>query len=181
VRAHHTKTKGDLGVLHAQLDLARRGYAILLPLTEHAAFDLVAYRDARFLRVQVKYRAARNGVVGFQLSTCWTDRHGIHTTPVDRAEVDVFCIYCPDTDRCYYVDTQSCPTRVQLRIDEPRNAQRKGIRWAHDYEDLPTRLQAVPLGCSLALEGRPAMRHSRARERPFRYAPIAQLDRARDF
>jgi PD-(D/E)XK nuclease superfamily protein len=181
VRAHHTKNKGDLGVLHAQLDLALRGYAVLLPLTEHAAFDLVAYRAGRFLRVQVKYRAARDGVISVPLSTCWADRHGVHTVPIDRDEVDLFCIYCPDTDRCYYVDTRTCPPTVRLRIGEPRNAQRKGIRWARDHEDLPASLRDVPPGCSLALEGRAAMRHSRARERPVRYAPIAQLDRARDF
>ncbi len=33
---HHTKDKGDLGVLKAQLDLFEKGYTILLPYTEHA-------------------------------------------------------------------------------------------------------------------------------------------------
>lgn len=46
MRVHRTKNKGDLGVLAAQLDLARRGFDLLLPLTEHQAFDLVAYKDA---------------------------------------------------------------------------------------------------------------------------------------
>ncbi len=59
MRLHDTKNKGDLGILHAQLDLAKKGFGILTPLTEHEAFDLVAYKDQRFYRVQVKYRAAR--------------------------------------------------------------------------------------------------------------------------
>ncbi|WP_180230119.1 hypothetical protein [Bacillus sp. AFS073361] len=33
---HHTKSKGDLGVLKAQVDLYEKGYMILLPHTEHA-------------------------------------------------------------------------------------------------------------------------------------------------
>jgi len=39
---HHTKEKGDLGVLKAQLDLFEQGFLILNPVTEHAPFDLVA-------------------------------------------------------------------------------------------------------------------------------------------
>ena len=46
MRQHHTKNKGDLGELYAQLDL--KGYGVLQPLTEHEAFDLVAYKDDRF-------------------------------------------------------------------------------------------------------------------------------------
>jgi hypothetical protein len=181
MRAHHTKNKGDLGVLCAQVDLARRGYAVLLPLTEHAPFDLVAYKDGRFYRVQVKYRTAKNGIVHFRLSTCWADRHGVHTTPVDRDSVDLFCIYCPDTDRCYYVDTATCPPHVYLRIEPPRSGQQKRIRWAKDHEDIPASVLGVLAGCSRALEGPPYVRHIAARRRPYVYAPIAQLDRAPDF
>jgi hypothetical protein len=62
MRYHHTKNKGDLGLVQAMADLTAKGWAILVPLTEHEAFDLVAYRDGRFLRVQVKYRSAVKGV-----------------------------------------------------------------------------------------------------------------------
>ena len=37
---HHTKNKGDLGVLKAQVDLHQKGYLILLPHTEYSPFDL---------------------------------------------------------------------------------------------------------------------------------------------
>jgi hypothetical protein len=54
MRQHHTKSKGDLGVLKAQADLAEQGYMVLLPLTKHQAFDLVIYKDGLFKSVQVK-------------------------------------------------------------------------------------------------------------------------------
>jgi len=123
--------------MYAQLDLARRGYTVLLPLTEHAEFDLVAYKDHRFLRVQVKYRTAKNGCVELRLATFWADRHGIHASPIDRTAVDLFCIYCPDTDRCYYVDSRDCPRQLFLRVQPARSSQQKGIRWGRDYEDIP--------------------------------------------
>jgi hypothetical protein len=59
--AHHTKDKGDLGVAKAHADLAAQGYVVLFPATEHAPFDLAAYRDGVFERVQVKYRSASSG------------------------------------------------------------------------------------------------------------------------
>ena len=54
---HHTKEKGDLGVLKAQLDLFEKGFLILNPVTEHAPFDIVAYKDREFKRIQVKYKS----------------------------------------------------------------------------------------------------------------------------
>jgi len=49
--SHHTKDKGDLGVLKAQIDLFEQGFTIFVPLTEHCPFDLVAYKDGEFRRV----------------------------------------------------------------------------------------------------------------------------------
>ncbi|HZF39634.1 MAG TPA: group I intron-associated PD-(D/E)XK endonuclease [Blastocatellia bacterium] len=47
---HHTKNKGDLGVAKAHCDLIEKGYIVLIPSTEHAPFDLVAYDGMRFVR-----------------------------------------------------------------------------------------------------------------------------------
>ena len=148
MRVHHTKNKGDLGVLYAQVDLAEKGYAILLPQTEHAAFDLVAYRDARFLRVQVKYRAAVNGAVAVQLVSAWADRNGTHLVPIDKCSIDVLCVYCPDTKACYYIDPQTVNRWFFLRIDEPRNRQQKGVRFAKDYLRIPESVGGVVAGSS---------------------------------
>lgn len=137
MRLHHTKNKGDLGVLHAQLDLAKKGWTVLLPLTEHATFDLVAYREGRFLRVQVKYRAAVNGALTAPMKTCWADRHGTHSVPIDRAAIDLMCIYCPDTERCYYVDPRTIRNHLRLRVQPVRNGQIKGVRYAEDFTEIP--------------------------------------------
>lgn len=163
-------------MLCAQVDLARRGYAVLLPLTEHAPFDLVAYKDGRFYRVQVKYRAAKDGFVAVQMANVWADRHGVHLVPIDRTSIDMICIYCPDTDRCYYVDPHCCLSWVRLRIAPPRNNQKKGIQWAKDYEDIPASVRGVSAGCSTALEGPAMVRHSAAHRAELRYAPIVQVD-----
>ena len=111
--AHHTKQKGDLGVLKAQVDLFEQGYAILAPLTEHSPFDLVAYRDGEFRRVQVKYRK------------------------LDKDEVDLYCVYCPDTDECYYLNPKEFGSNATLRVEAPKNGQMKNVKFAADYRRAP--------------------------------------------
>jgi len=135
---HRTKEKGDLGVLKAQIDLFEQGFTIFVPLTEHCPFDLVAYRDGGFRRVQVKYRAIdRYGKIDVKFSTCWTDRSGTHTNRVDKNEIDLFCIYCPDTDECYYVSPRDFGSNVSLRVRPPGNKQSSGVHFATDYRRAP--------------------------------------------
>jgi hypothetical protein len=160
MRLHHTKNKGDLGILHAQLDLAKKGYGVLTPLTEHEAFDLVAYRDHTFYRVQVKYRKAVRGLITLQFKSFWVDRHRIHYVAVDKRSVDVFCIYCPDTDCCYYVDPTLYNVNVSLRILPTINNQSKHVRWAKDFLEIPSSVRGVPAGSRAALEEKPSVRQS---------------------
>lgn len=137
VTRHHTKDKGDLAVLKVLADLGERGFGALLPVTEHAPFDLVAYGSGSFYRVQVKFRAASNGRVQVAFVSSWADRHGTHKRPMSRDEVDVIAIYCPDTRECYYVDPASCRESVSLRVEPARNGQAKGVLLAERYRLMP--------------------------------------------
>jgi hypothetical protein len=126
---HHTKEKGDLGVLKAQADLASQGFIILHPLTEHAPFDLVVYKNARFQRVQVRYcTATAEGVLTVWMRTIWSDRHGTHQRRMNKSEVDLVCVYCPTTDKCYYFD----PRQISESL-----GQRKGVKYAADFRLVP--------------------------------------------
>ena len=136
--SHHTKCKGDLGVLKAQLDLFEQGFAIFTPQTEHCPFDLVAYKDGEFRRVQVKYRSMDQfGKIDIKFSTCWADRNGTHTVPVDKSEIDLYCIFCPDTDECYYIEPKKFGSNVSLRVKTPKNGQRIGVNFATDFRRVP--------------------------------------------
>jgi hypothetical protein len=134
---HHTKDKGDLGTAKAHADLVSKGYTVLFPATEHAAFDLVGYRDARFVRVQVKYRSARTGSISVQFRSVWADRNGTHMNPSDKSEVDVVCIYCPETDECYYLRPADHRQSVSLRVTPSKNGQQRGVLPAEMYRDIP--------------------------------------------
>ncbi len=138
MRKHHTKTKGDLGVLKAQCALAEQGFMVLVPQTEHSEFDLVGYKNGKFVRIQVKYRSMdKHGTLQVHFRSTWADGNGLHATPLNKNEVDVYCIYCPDTDKCYFFDHNMFGKSVALRVDTPKNNQRQNVHFADDYLRVP--------------------------------------------
>jgi len=135
---HHTKDKGDLGVAKAHADLVAQGYTVLFPTTEHAPFDLAAYRDGAFERVQVKYRSASSGKVEVAFRSSWADRNGTHERPLDKNQIDVICVYCPETDECYYVRPAIHAASVALRVAPSRNGQTAGVSVATAFRLMPS-------------------------------------------
>ena len=135
---HHTKDKGDIGVAHAIADLADQGFVVLTPLTEHAPFDLVAYREDHFVRVSVKYRTlSATGCVEVQFRSTWLDSRGTYVRPLNKSGVDVVCIYCPDTGCCYYVDPKDFGKSITLRVTPSRNGQRRNVLNAAAFRVMP--------------------------------------------
>lgn len=138
--AHHTKDKGDLGIAKAHANLVSQGFTVLFPATEHAPFDLVAYAAGEFNRLQVKYRSARTGAVTVTFRSMWADRNGTHTTRMDKSAIDTVCIYCPETDECYYIPPDAYGASVTLRIAPSRNGQKAGVLDAAAFRKLPSPL-----------------------------------------
>lgn len=135
---HHTKVKGDLGVLKAKIDLYQKGFLILTPETEHSPFDLVIYKDNIFKRVQVKYRELIDGKVEIRGCTSWADKNGSHTRRYDLAHIDVFCIYVPSLDKCFYFQSNMFAGNKTLnfRVEAPKNNQ-NNFRLISDYSGVP--------------------------------------------
>ncbi len=135
---HHTRQKGDLGVLKAQLDLFEQGFMILNPVTEHAPFNLVAYKNRVFIRIQVKYKSVdKTGSITIHFRSCWADKNGTHMQQVDKEEIDLYCIFCPDTDECYYLQPKDFKKSVTLRVETPKNNQASNIHLAADFRRVP--------------------------------------------
>jgi len=136
--SHHTKEKGDLGVLKAQVSLYEQGYLILQPVTEHAPYDLVAYKEGFFKRVQVKYKSIdKSGALTVHFRSSWADSHGTHMKAIDKSQIDIYCLYCPETDECYYLDPMEFDKSATLRVKTPKNNQTKNVKLASDYRRVP--------------------------------------------
>lgn len=134
---HHTKTSGDLAVYKAILDLHEQGFVVADPLTEHAPFDLIVWKGGESDTVQVKYRSKDQGKVEVQFRATHWNSDGSYNRKVDTDLIDYYCVYCPESDECYYIDPDNFGESVTIRIDEPENNQSEGINFASDYRQVP--------------------------------------------
>lgn len=156
----HPKEVGDRSTLAAMLGLKAAGYALLVPFGENTRYDLVIDDGAALARVQCKTGRLRDGAVEFPV----TSTYGHHRNPgtARRAyygQVDYFAVYCPETAGVYLVPIQDIATRAsaRLRVDPPRNGQRKRIRNARGYEvaTVPFEAYRAPEGNETPLQLKP--------------------------
>ena len=46
---------------------------------------------------------------------------------MNKEEIDVYCVYCPQTDCCYYFNPKLFSKSISLRVDSPKNKQEKKL------------------------------------------------------
>lgn len=138
--SHHAKDKGDLGVYKVIADLGRHDIHSCIPVSEHLPFDLVAVsRDGDLRKVQVKYRSlSKIGNIVIDFTSNYSDKKGVHKKLVDLSSFDCYALYCPQTDKVYYVRNDEIAPSIQrcftIRIEPPRNKQRQRVNLASEYE-----------------------------------------------
>jgi hypothetical protein len=145
------KTKGDLAELKVAADLVERGYRIAIPFGEDSDFDLILIRGDTAERVQVKYTRSDGQVIRVRCrSHSLTNGKVLRTKYYTATTIDWIAVYDATSGRCFYVPAAELGEGraiIHLRLSEPRNRQRRGIRYASDYEDLqPRALRMEPAG-----------------------------------
>jgi hypothetical protein len=119
--------------------LRAAGYELYVPFGENTRCDLIVGDGARLLRIQCKTGRLRNGTIIFKV--CSSYAH--HRAPIApqrdyHGEIDVFGVYCHETGQVYMVPIEEVGRQTaSLRIDPPKNGQRRRIRIASDYELVP--------------------------------------------
>lgn len=89
--------KGDYAVLKVKVALAERGWLTTNLDSEHRSFDLIAYKENSFKRIQVKYRTPEQGIISVKLYKVK------NLVQPDLTEIDLYAVYCPHSDSCYFV------------------------------------------------------------------------------
>jgi hypothetical protein len=133
----HPKDIGDRSTLAIIAALQGNGFAVYLPFGENTRCDLVIDRDGRLLRVQCKTGRLRRGAVLFNVCSSYGHHRNPQTARRDyRGQVDYFAVFCPQTAGVYFVPIGDLPgtNSAALRVDAPRNGQRRGIRFADRYQ-----------------------------------------------
>src|SRR5258706_8564870 len=110
---------------------AQRGYGVLVPFGGGHPYDLVVELGTDLLRVQCKRAWPSGGCMLF--NSRGTD-HGNGRRSY-RGLADIFGVYFPKTDGVYLVPIDEVPpSKGWLRVEPPRNNQKRGVRFAADFE-----------------------------------------------
>ena len=108
---------------------------MLIPYGTNHRYDIVINVGGRFLRAQCKTGRLRDGVIRFATASTRANTLRAYTKPYDADQIDLFLIYCPQTDRVYALDVgEAASGYCALRVDPTANGQAKRIRWAADHE-----------------------------------------------
>jgi hypothetical protein len=132
---------GAISQARVMAALVEAGRFVWTPFVHSAlrADLLIEEEDGSFARVQAKTGHIIGGAVNFPTQSLRAARRETEWRRVARdyqGDIEYFGVYCPDNGKVYLVPIQDVPNKraACLRIDPPKNNQKKGIRWAEEYE-----------------------------------------------
>ena len=129
----NTKAVGEKSEGMILAALLRADKVVLQPFGDNQRYDLVVDEGGRFIRVQCKTGNLKKGVIMFK--SCSTHYHRGKGFTSYRGQADVFGVYVPALDKTYMVPVEDVPEqRAHLRLEPPKNRQKKGVRLAAQYE-----------------------------------------------
>lgn len=129
-----TNSIGDLTEIIIIGRLMKRGQTVLKPISPSSKYDLVLDDNGRFIRVQCKTARLKNGVIVCPVSKTH-GRSNAFRRAYSSEQVDAFAFYCPENDKCYLMNIgDTTRSMMHLRVDQPKNNQMTGIRYASDFE-----------------------------------------------
>lgn len=128
-----TSDKGTIGELAVTIHLIELGYEVYKGVTGSEPIDLVAFKNDRFIRVQVKSRVVNaQGAVGFpRLSGGYR-----HEKRLNGTEFDVMAMYLRDTKTCLFMSMKELIQNeavTLVRVIAPKNGAKKNIRLSSEY------------------------------------------------
>lgn len=133
-----TTQRGLLSEIAVQHRLLEMGVRVLVPVGHDHPFDMVAYGEGRYSRIQVKtareglFHGKRNGTL-FIPCFSMVDRIGGKTVKgLTAADCDVIVAHHPAENKFYVV--QPGLGMMSLRYAPTKNGNVRNIRWAKDYE-----------------------------------------------
>lgn len=127
------KSIGERSEAQIMSRLLRTGMTVLKPFGDNQRYDLVLDDGERLVRIQCKTGRLRKGAVEFATASSYAHR-GLGKRDY-RGQVELFAVYCPETDQCYLIPVDAVgKMHCSLRVEKSRNGQEKNIRLAADYE-----------------------------------------------
>jgi hypothetical protein len=129
----NTKTVGDFSEAKLLVALLKQGRVILQPWGDNQRYDFaIDEGEGRISRVQVK-----TGRLSPNKAVVWVDAKSFSSRGSKgyQGEVEFIGAFCPALDRVYLVPIAQIGKKgFTLRLETPKNGQRKRVLWAKDFE-----------------------------------------------
>lgn len=128
-----SQRKGDLTEAIVIAELKRREVPVSIPFGDNERYDVVIETpDGALLKTQIKTGWLADGVIAFHTTSQHTNSTGNVYKSYD-GDIDVFLVYCYETERVYWVREDAFNDSIRLRVEKPKQLH-DSINWAEDYE-----------------------------------------------
>lgn len=133
----HSKLKGNIGEMAVAKDLMLNGYAVFTELGDLSCIDLIAVKDSKIKRIQVKTQWDTSiGVIAVDRRSTGPGYSYEYTS----SNVDVIAAYAADRDKIVYVYVNEIESEnkrgFRIRFTPVKNGQKKHIRLAEDFSKI---------------------------------------------
>lgn len=139
-RSEDSRKKGDIAEKLFELECIKRDIDVYRPVSSGSRVDYLAYVDGVYKKVQIKYISTYNDRISISFTKHQNGRRTEEGKPVYKKycsdEIDMFLVYCPDTNEWYNIpielaDNSRCLTLTTLATS--KNNQTKGVRYSYEY------------------------------------------------
>jgi len=129
-----TQKRGQATESILKMEFTVRDIPVLVPEFDNEPYDFVVELDGNFTRIQAKTAYQQSaGTVQFETLSTRVRSNGYERDGYE-GDIDHFAVYNPVIDESYLVDIDGAATgKMEIRYEEPKNNQRKGINWHEDF------------------------------------------------
>lgn len=129
----YTQEKGDLAVAIAIADLTKKGYIVFKPVVnESLPFDLVVFKDGKFLRLQCKHCADRQ----VKNRTSWLNSKGNQGKNYGENDFEYYAVYLPDIEQMVYPSIKYGGITISTQFPVEALKGDFACWWWEDFKDL---------------------------------------------
>jgi hypothetical protein len=131
----NTKRISNIGVSMVATYLLKKEYAVLLPWGDDERYDIVAEKNGKFIRIQVKTCSIIKGVIRISLSSSHRKNGKCVHHKYNSHQIDKFWVYCPNTDKLYNIPMKDVEKQKQIQLRVIASKKKfLNIRLASDYQ-----------------------------------------------
>ena len=129
----HSKIKGNIGQFYVAAKLAQMGFCVFTEEGDLSKVDIIAEKDGKLLRFQVKAATPKNGTLSLYLPK---SAHG-YKFRYDKSWLDYFALVDLSSGEVYFIESKVLDNRLtqfSIRLEETKNKQEAGTNRACNFK-----------------------------------------------